>query len=166
MVRTPRRLRKRHAEGDVRAIVDETIALYHRLMWVADQMHGKDGGGSAGRGILRGLLRYGPQTVPDLARARSVRRQTIQPVVDALAAEGLVELVENPAHARSRLVRITSPGVKIVERMDRLDHRVLSAVSAGLTAKDVAITASTLRALRSRFETTLRWRPLVERRSE
>ncbi len=142
--------------------MDETIALFHRLAWVADQIYGEDGRGTARRGILRGLVRYGPQTVPQLARARSVRRQSIQPVVDELAREGLVEYVENPSHARSMLVRIQPRGALMVERMDRVDRRVLSAVGAGIDRRDIDTTAATLRALRERFETTLRWRSVLD----
>jgi len=157
-VRSPRRLRKPHARGELRAVVDETIAFFHRLRWVADQIYGEDGRSTARRGILRGLLRYGPQTVPVLARARSVTRQNVQPVVDALVEDGLAELRPNPAHARSRLVRITPEGEALVREMDLVDERVLGAVGAGLPLRDLEITVSTLRTLRQRFETGLRWK--------
>ncbi|HSO33313.1 MAG TPA: hypothetical protein VLT33_12355, partial [Labilithrix sp.] len=94
--RPPRRLRRFRKAEDLQSVVDETIALFHRLAWVADQIYGPEGRGTARRRILRSLLRYGPRTVPALARARALRRQTIQPVVDALVADGLAELVENP----------------------------------------------------------------------
>lgn len=107
---------------------------------------------------MRGLARYGAQTVPELARARSVTRQNVQPVVDALLAEGLVALADNPAHARSLLVAITARGERLVRRWDEADARVLAAVGRGLSAADLEITARTLRAVRERFETSLRWR--------
>ncbi len=159
--RAPRRLRKPHAQGHLRAVVDETIALFHRLRWVAEQIYGPDGRSTARRGILRGLLRYGPQTVPVLARARSVTRQNVQPVVDQLAREGLVERVPNPEHARSRHVRITEAGARLVTEMDAIDAAVLELVGAGLSTKDLDATARTLKALRERFES--RWRIASER---
>ena len=110
---------------------------------------------------LRRLKRDGPQTVPKLARIRAVRRQSLQPVVDALASEGLVELLENPAHARSELVALTDRGADLVARMDRVDDRVLRAVGRGLAERDLETTAATLRALRAAFETGMRWRPVV-----
>ena len=148
----PRTLRKKHVAGPLRAVVDETIALFHRLAFVAEEIYGEAGRSTARRGILRGLLRYGPRTVPQLARARSVRRQSLQPVVDGLAADGFVEIVPNPAHARSSLVRITAKGVALVERMDRADDRTLAKVGAGIAERDLAVTAATLRRLRARFE--------------
>ena len=36
--RAPRKLRKRHDGGELRAVVDETIALFHRLRFVAEQI--------------------------------------------------------------------------------------------------------------------------------
>jgi DNA-binding MarR family transcriptional regulator len=156
--RSPRRLRKAHVQGDLRAVVDEVIGLFHRLRYVAEEIYGEGGRSTARRGILRGLVRYGAQTVPELARARSVTRQDVQPVVGALATEGLVELLDNPAHRRSRLVRVTERGERLVRVLDATDARVLRAVGVGLTARDLDTTARTLAELRRRFETSTRWR--------
>ena len=164
--RPPRKLRKRHAQGELRAVVDETIALFHRLRWVAEQIYGDAGRSTARRGILRGLARYGPRTVPGLARMRSVTRQHVQAVVDVLAADGLVELVPNPLHARSSLVRVTARGEEIVRRMDDVDLRVLEAVRGDMSRQDLAVTARTLRALRDGFEQGTRWRTVLEREQE
>jgi DNA-binding MarR family transcriptional regulator len=160
-LRAPRRLRKVHDKGQLRAVVDETIALFHRLRWVAEQIYGPDGRSTARRGILRGLLRYGPQTVPVLARARGVTRQNVQPVVDQLVREGLATLEDNPEHARSRLVRVTDAGAALVTEMDGIDARVLERVGADLPPRDLEATARTLKALRERFES--RWRAASER---
>jgi DNA-binding MarR family transcriptional regulator len=159
--RLPRKLRKRHDGGELRAVVDETIALFHRLRWVAEQIYGDDGRSTARRGILRGLARYGPQTVPALARARFVTRQHVQEVVDALVADELVELVPNPAHARSRLVRPTPRGEAFVKRMDLVYARVLDALGGPVSARDLEVTARTLRTVREAFEHGTRWRRVL-----
>jgi DNA-binding MarR family transcriptional regulator len=159
--RAPRRLRKRHDRGELRAVVDETIALFHRLRWVAEQIYGSEGRSTARRGLLRGLSRYGPQTVATLARTRFVTRQHVQEVVDALARDGLVELISNPEHARSRLVRATPRGETMVVAWDETDARVLAAVGSSLTRSDLESTARTLRAIREGFEVSMRWRPVV-----
>ena len=96
-----------------------------------------------------------------LARIRAVRRQTLQPIIDQLAAEHLVTLAPNPAHARSPLVILTERGVAMVARLDRVDVAVLRAVGRGLAPRDLAITASTLRTLRAGFESSARWRPVA-----
>jgi len=161
--RAPRKLRKRHVGGELRAVVDETIALFHRVRWVAEEIYGASGRSTARRGILRGLVRYGPRTVPQLARSRSVTRQHTQQVVDQLAADGLVELVANPAHARSRLVRATRRGAALVLQLDEIDARVLGAIGGPLSRRDLAITARTLRAVRECFEDEPRWRAVLAR---
>lgn len=154
----PRKLRKRHDGGELRTVVDETIALFHRLRWVAEQIYGEEGRSTARRGILRGLVRYGPQTASGLARARFVTRQHVQEVVDALAADGLVELVANPAHARARLVRPTPRGELLVKRMDATDARVLAALGTSISIRDLEVSAQTLRGIREAFEHGTRWR--------
>jgi DNA-binding MarR family transcriptional regulator len=154
--RAPRRLRKPSARDDLRAVVDECIVLADRLFWLAEHIHGAEGRGSVRRGILRGLGRYGPQTIPEMARARSVTRQNVQPVVAELEREGLIERIENPRHRRSPRFAITAAGLDLVARMDKNDTRVLAAVGRGLAAADIATTARTLRAVRERFE--VRWR--------
>ncbi len=150
--RAPRKLRKPHVRGELRAVVDETVALYHRLRWVSERMYGDEGLGAARRGILRGVDRYGPQTVPELARTRSVTRQHVREVVEALAEDGLVELVANPRHKRSMLVCATPQGHSLVVRMDEADDRLLAAVGARLSRRDLASAARTLAAVREGFE--------------
>lgn len=161
--RAPRPLRKRSRAGELRAVIDETIALFHRVRWVAELIYGDEGRSTARRGILRGVVRYGAQTVPTLARLRGVTRQHVQEVVDALATDKLVELVANPRHARSKLVRATPRGKALVERMDAIDEAVLGAAAGAVPTRDVAITVRTLRAVREGFEDTARWRAAAER---
>jgi DNA-binding MarR family transcriptional regulator len=158
IMRRPRRLRKSTTSG-VRGVVEETIALYHRMRWISEQVYGDEGRSTARRGILRGLVRYGAQTVPGLARARSVTRQHVQEVVDALLEHDLVALEPNPAHKRSPLVRATEQGEALVREMDEIDAGVLGAVSSAVSPRDMEQTARTLRTLRNAFEVqSSRWR--------
>jgi len=159
--RRPRRLRKPHSRGELRAVVDETIGLFHRLAWVAEQIYGEEGRSTARRGVLRGLVRYGEQTVPQLARARSVSRQHVQQVVDVLLAARLVERVPNPRHLRSKLLRATRAGEAAVRKMDEIDERVLQAAAGQLPRSDLAVTVRTLKAMREGFELTPRWRRVL-----
>ncbi|HEY1957356.1 MAG TPA: hypothetical protein VGH28_17175 [Polyangiaceae bacterium] len=154
----PRKLRKPHRGGHLRAVVDETVALFHRLRWVAEEAYGEEGRSVARRGVLRGLVRYGPQTVAALARVRSVSRQHMQGVVAGLVEDGLATFVENPQHVRSPLVRTTAAGAKLVERLDRVDATVLAAVARGLPPDELAAAAKLLAEIRKRFENGASWR--------
>ena len=144
--------------GDLGALVDECIVLSDRLVWIAEHIHGERGRGAARRGILRGLVRFGPQTVPELARARSVTRQNVQPVVNGLVREGLIAPEPNPRHRRSPRFGATGEGRSLVAAWDRDDARVLAVMSKGLSRRDLAVAIRMLRAVRERFELTLRWK--------
>src|SRR6202022_1739068 len=56
------------------------------------------GGGAFG--FMRSLAVIGPLTVPQIAQMRPTSRQRIQRLADELAAEGLVELIDNPRPRR------------------------------------------------------------------
>src|SRR5919197_428553 len=66
------------------------------------------GGGAFG--FIRSLALLGPLTVPQIAQMRPTSRQRMQRLADELAAEGLVEFVDNPKHRRSQLLRLTAKG--------------------------------------------------------
>lgn len=158
--RRPRRLRKRHRDGEVRAVVDEAVALSWRVRYVADQIHTAGGRSETARGVLRGLVRYGARTVPQLAFTRSVTRQHMQEVVDGLVADGLARRVANPAHARSWLIQPTARGVTVVEALDVEDARTIAAISAQVpgTRAELAVAIRVLRAVREAFEAGV-WLP-------
>jgi DNA-binding MarR family transcriptional regulator len=82
------------------------------------------GGGAFG--FMRSLALLGPLTVPQIAQMRPTSRQRMQRLADELAAEGLVEFIDNPKHRRSKLVRLTPKGDA---RYRELDARLLSIAS-------------------------------------
>lgn len=99
-------------------------------------------------GLMRALAEDGPQTVPQLARARPVARQRIQKIVDELAAEGLVELRDNPAHRRSRLVALTPAGAAVCADIGRHVEDSVGALLADLRPREIRSAVRTLRVLR------------------
>jgi DNA-binding MarR family transcriptional regulator len=71
--------------------------------------------------VLRLLKVNGSQTVPQLARYRCVPRQSIQKLANEMLADGVIELVNNPAHKRSKLLRLTPQGeIVFAELSDRV----------------------------------------------
>src|SRR5882762_10659598 len=66
------------------------------------------GGGAFG--FMRSLALLGPLTVPQIAEMRPTSRQRMQRLADELAAQGLVEFIDNPKHRRSKLVQLTPKG--------------------------------------------------------
>lgn len=103
------------------------------------------GGGAFG--FIRSLALLGPLSVPQIAKMRPTSRQRMQRLADELAAEGLVEFVDNPKHRRSKLVRLTSKGSA---RYRDLNTRLLSTASimgAALSEADIRKTIEVVRHL-------------------
>jgi len=103
------------------------------------------GGGAFG--FLRSLALLGPLTVPQIAQMRPTSRQRMQRLADELAAEGLVEFIDNPKHQRSKLVRLTPKG----EARYRLLHArflsIASTMGVALSEADIRQTIECVRHL-------------------
>ena len=83
---------------------------FHDLKTVSDRMNNDVNITAPLRAILEHITDHGPMTVPQISAAKNVTRQHIQTGVDDLAKRGLVTLVDNPHHKRSRRVALTEPG--------------------------------------------------------
>jgi DNA-binding MarR family transcriptional regulator len=132
----------------LQAVFDQTVSLFHLLRALATQIHGEGELTAGRRGILRGLERFGAQTVPQMARARPVSRQHIQMEVNQLEADGLAELVANVAHKRSRLVRLTPKGKAHLEAMYRREAEFLATLELPPSEETLLSTAEVLRIVR------------------
>lgn len=79
---------------------------------------------SSGEGywsVLRLLKLNGAQTVPQIARYRYVPRQSVQKLANEMLEDGVIELVNNPAHKRSKLLRLTPKGEAVFAQLsDRI----------------------------------------------
>jgi len=133
-------------------LFDEIPATFHRLKVVAADVHGQDVPSAGRRGILRSLDRFGPQTIPQLARARPVSRQHIQVLVSGLLRDGLVTTEENPAHRKSALVRLTAEGKRQLLASQKREAHILAHVTFELTATEIDRAADVLRSLRALLE--------------
>lgn len=134
------------------SVLAETGALFHRMRHEAERIHGQGETSSGRRAILRGLARLGPQTVPEMARARPVSRQYIQRLVNELTDDGLVEAAVNPAHKRSALIQITNAGAKTLDEMSAREQELFEGIQIDIEEEDLAKAADTLRRLRLVFE--------------
>jgi DNA-binding MarR family transcriptional regulator len=149
------------SESSFNSMINETVSLFHRLRIVADQIHHRGKMTGALRSILRGLDKLGEQTVPQMARSRSVSRQHVQALVTQLVKERLVELIANPAHKRSPMARLTPLGKKTVDAMNRNEAGLLDMADLSVTEKELREAAETLRTVRAYFESE-RWKKLLK----
>ncbi len=136
----------------LRKLTDEARRLVHRLDRAAEALHAPDDLTGGERAVLVELAEEGPRTVPEMARARPVTRQHIQSTVNPLLAHGLVELVDNPRHRRSKLVRLTEAGRAVVAKIRGREGRVVAALVPRLDARDLETTARTLAKLGGLFQ--------------
>src|SRR6266478_2952283 len=93
------------------------------------------GGGTFG--FIRSLALLGPLTVPQIARMRPTSRQRMQRLADELAAEGLVEFIENPKHRRSKLVRLTPKGETRYRELKARFLAIASTLGVGVSEGDI-----------------------------
>jgi DNA-binding MarR family transcriptional regulator len=134
------------------ALVEETVALSRRLRAAERELHGREAPSGGRRALLRDLVRLGPQTVPQLARRRGVTRQHIQALANPLVEGGYVQLLDNRAHRRSRLLGLTVRGREYVAAMDRREREALSALEIPEGGDALRRAAEVLRSVREAVE--------------
>ena len=103
------------------------------------------GGGAFG--FMRSLALLGPLTVPQIAQMRPTSRQRMQRLADELAAEGLVEFIDNPKHRRSKLVRLTPKGDARYRELNARFLSIASTMGVALTEADIRKTIEIVRQL-------------------
>ena len=103
------------------------------------------GGGAFG--FMRSLALIGPLTVPQIAQMRPTSRQRMQRLADELAAEGLVEFIDNPRHRRSKLVRLTRKGETRYREMNRRFLAIASTMGDALSEPDIRSATEIVRRL-------------------
>jgi len=103
------------------------------------------GGGAFG--FIRSLALLGPLTVPQIAEMRPTSRQRMQRLADELAAEGIVEFIDNPKHRRSKLVQLTRKGHAHYHRQNVQLLAIASTMGTALSEGDIRKTSATVRQL-------------------
>jgi DNA-binding MarR family transcriptional regulator len=93
--------------------------------------------GAGAFGFMRSLELIGPLTVPQIAQMRPTSRQRMQRLADELAAERLVEFIDNPRHRRSKLVRLTRKGNTRYRALNARLLEMASTMGAVLSEPDI-----------------------------
>lgn len=140
--------------------MDAVVALALRLRAAAAELHLDSELTAARRGVLESLQQYGDQTVPEIARARPASRQHVQSLVNGLLADALVERVDNPAHRRSKRMRITAGGRALLDGLHRREAEALKALAPGLDPWRLREATQVLAELRTALESE-RWQAVV-----
>ena len=125
----------------------EVAQCFFRIRAVGQKTGLTTSWGGGAFGFMRSLALLGPLTVPQIAEMRPTSRQRMQRLADELAAEGLVRLIDNPRHRRSKLVELTAKGEA---RYRDLNARLLAAAAsmgASISEADIRQTTAIMRQL-------------------
>ncbi len=131
-------------------LIDAVNRLHFELGAMAARIHGEADASAPHRALLRNLIEMGPRTVPQLAGLRSVSRQFIQKLVNQLLKEGMVEYIDNPAHKRSRLVRIAPRGYAAYRAMRDREAPAGKWLAGGLSKSDLRTALDVLNSLEAK----------------
>jgi DNA-binding MarR family transcriptional regulator len=104
-------------------------------------------GQTQARWQLLSVVTEGEWTVPQAARRLGITRQGVQRVADALAADGLITLGENPDHQRSPLLHLTDHGRDALATITHHARRWHRQLAPSLTPADLATARRVLGAL-------------------
>jgi DNA-binding MarR family transcriptional regulator len=118
-------------------VFDLVGPLYRRVQRKVEQAAPIEGLSVGVRAVLDLLRENGPMTVPQMGRAQALSRQFVQRMVNDAAAGQLVEIIPNPAHQRSWLIRLTDRGRAAITAVIAREHALLREVDGDLTDADV-----------------------------
>jgi DNA-binding MarR family transcriptional regulator len=113
------------------------------------------GGGAFG--FMRSLALQGPLTVPQIAQMRPTSRQRMQRLADELAAEGLVQFIDNPKHLRSKLVQLTPKGEKRYSDLNARFLAIASTLGVGLNEAEIRRTRQIVQRLSDEVNARSEW---------
>lgn len=140
-------------DAPVNELVLEIFRLNGALIKCGDALVKPLGLSSARWQVLGSVVHgQGSYSVARLADNMGLARQSVQRVVDELAAAGLVAFAPNPAHKRAKLVVMTPRGQEVFERASALWQPVGDALIAGVKPAELRSAIELLAALRERLE--------------
>lgn len=127
-------------------LIVTTFRANGRLLRAGDQL-GRDLGLTAARWQVMGAIADEPRTVAQIARYFELTRQGVLWVVSGLVKEGLLELVDNPAHKRAKLVRFTDRGQQVYTDMNNRQAKWANDLATELSVDDVRLSEKVMKKL-------------------
>ncbi len=142
-------MNERTPEGEaLMEVVVEVAATFFRLRAAGSRVGAVTSWGAGLWGFLRTLRLEGPRTVPQIARARPVARQHIQKLANEAAEAGLVAFIDNPAHKRSRLLKLTPKGETAFDELSGRLAAMATRLAADMDEGELRTAAKVLRVIR------------------
>lgn len=107
---------------------------------------------TSARWQVLGALQNGPLTIPQIARNVGSTRQSVRRLVDLLARQRRVEMIDNPHHRKSDLIRLTDDGVKALNKLRQRQRNWHPRIMAGVNAAALRQATVLLRHIREQIE--------------
>lgn len=104
------------------------------------------------RAVMEQLNREGERTVPQIAGSQEISRQFVQRMANEAYDAGFVEFVDNPAHRRSRLLRLTAAGRAAIREVVVREHQLMGRVGGDLTARELDATLRVLHHMKAALD--------------
>jgi DNA-binding MarR family transcriptional regulator len=133
--------------GAIADLMLEAAQFFFRIRAVGQKTGLITSWGGGAFGFMRSLALIGPLTVPQIAQMRPTSRQRMQRLADELAADGLVEFIDNPKHQRSKLVQLTPKGRVRYRALDARFLAIASTLGAGLSEGEIRRASDIVRRL-------------------
>lgn len=125
--------------------------LHGALLAAGDSLSSEVGLSSALWQVL-GALKESPRTVSQIGRVMGLTRQSVQRSVNILKEDGLVELVRNPDHQTSPLVRMTAKGEEAYRKVMCLQIEWSNGLGERLKVDELKVATRAVRTLLETLE--------------
>jgi DNA-binding MarR family transcriptional regulator len=139
----------------IEALIIEIVATFFLLRAEGMRIGVVSPSGEGYWSILNLLKVNGPQTVPQLARYRYVPRQSVQKLANEMLKDGVIELANNPAHKRSKLLRLTPKGDVVFQEMSDRIAILAETLAEQQDAAQLQRAADVMKQLHERLRTLL-----------
>lgn len=124
----------------------EVFRVNGLLLAAGDEL-ARPAGLTSARWQVLGVVDHGPATVAQVARIMGLTRQSVQQTADALVRDKLVDLVENPAHQRARLMTLTPTGREALRYVEEQQSGWANAIAERLPHTELRACLAVLRDL-------------------
>ena len=143
------------AGAELTRVILATFRLNGALLQAGDDLI-RDLGVSSARWQVLGAVDLGPLPVAQIARDLGRKRQGVQPTVDRLEKQGLVEFRENPNHQRAKLVALTSKGRSVLDEIHERQEVWVNALAEQLPVAGLRKMVSLAAAIHERLDDAIR----------
>lgn len=140
------------AKDDITQLILSVFRVNGALLIAGDRLTSSIGLTSARWQVLGSVATSpAPMSVASIAKSMGFSRQNIRVIVRELETAGMVRLAENPNHQRASLVLLTPKGQHATDAATALQEPFASAISEGLTQRQMKECIRTLQQLLTRL---------------